>query len=540
MKKLAILFVLLSTCVSAQEHAWVYFKDKPDADAFLLAPNLMLSQKSLARRAQQGIDLDASDVPLCPEYVEGVATSIGITVHSRSKWLNALHVSGSEANILNLQNLSFVANVELARNNVIVSQPVLTNLNKTKFSKTERLQKAVSYTYGQALGQTQMLGLETLHEKGFDGKGMQIAVIDGGFLGVDTAGSFSHLLDLDTDNGEILGGYDFVNRTSEVYKANATHGTEVLSTIGAIKENEFVGTAPKASFYLFISEDINSETPLEESLWVEAAERADSLGVDIINTSLGYSQFDEAKYNYTYDDMDGTTTFITRGATLAAKKGIVLVNSAGNSGNSEWKYITAPADAANIISVGAVNTNENIASFSSFGPTADNRVKPETLAQGAGVYVVTKDNEVRTSNGTSFSGPIIAGAVACLWQAYPEKTSLEIRDLVIQNSTNFSNPTSQEGYGILNLSNIAATLTTKNEVLENSVAYRITDTAIFIEGLQDKTVYKAVLYTITGKNIVSTTISVTANEILLTNFKKGVYFLNIESSLETKTIKFIL
>ncbi|SHH83138.1 S8 family peptidase [Wenyingzhuangia marina] len=457
MRKFVFLMFLCSSMLQAQEHAWVYFKDKPNAQTFLNNPLSFLSQRAIDRRDRQNVSITIQDVPVEETYISSVKNSNGIVVKAISKWLNAVHVFGLETDILNLQNLASVDSIQFANKSIGVINPPNTTSNKV-FKINKFAANTVS-NYGVATNQVTMLGVEKFHNANIEGQGMQIAIIDAGFYGVNTAGAFAHLLDNDDANGEILGGYDFVNNSEDFYiNTGTTHGTQVLSTIAAIKENEFIGTAPKASFYLFVTEDDTNETPLEESLWVQAAEQADSLGVDIINTSLGYSEFDENKYNYTYADMDGETTFITRGANIAAQKGMVLVNSMGNSGNDAWRYLTAPADAKNIISVGAVDANENIVGFSSFGPSADNRVKPETLALGGNVFVVNEDDELVVSNGTSFSGPIIAGAVACLWQAYPNKTSLEIRQMVMENSKDYSNPTDQRGFGVLNMNNLASQL----------------------------------------------------------------------------------
>jgi subtilisin family serine protease len=223
----------------------------------------------------------------------------------------------------------------------------------------------------------------------------------------------------------------------------------VLSDIAGFIEGVFVGTAPDASFYLFISEDVNNEAPLEESLWVEAAERADSLGVDIINTSLGYTTFDNDNYSHSYADMDGRTTFISRGAEIGASRGMLLVNAAGNSGSTSWKYMGAPADAAGVFTVGAVNAIENIASFSSFGPTADNRIKPDVLAHGENVFVIDHLTGLpKPSNGTSFSSPVMSGVLACFWQAFPNLTNTEVRQRIREAADRYNNPDEQYGYGV--------------------------------------------------------------------------------------------
>lgn len=534
MRFLFSFFLFLTHYVQSQEHAWVYFKDKPNASVYLSNPNLMLTQKAIDRRVKQEIDIVKNDVPLDPYYIELVAASTGITIKARSKWMNAVHVLGFKTDIENLLNLSFVDKIEFANKNINNINPSIVKKTERTF-KTDKLKSLLMYNYGLAQNQITMLELDKFHNAGFDGKGLQIAVLDGGFFGTNTAGAFSHLIDGNSENGEILGGYDYVHSSSNFYKqTGTTHGTQVLSTMGAIKENEFVGTSPKASYYLYVTEDAANETPLEESLWVEAAEKADSLGVDIINTSLGYSQFDDPKYNYTYADMNGATTFITRGATIAAQKGIVIVNSAGNSGNSAWKYITAPADANNILTVGAVNPNKSIASFSSFGPTADTRIKPETLAQGGSVYIVDENNTVKTSNGTSFSGPIIAGAAACLWQAYPNKTSLEIRQMIVENSRDFLTPTPQGGYGILKMKTLLPeNLSFQDVPAQNSVTVNYLNTSKKIQiTLYDKTLknLKISIYSVLGKEILKVSITPLYNEIDVKDFMDGIYYLKYSCS----------
>ncbi len=525
--------------IMAQEHAWVFFKDKPNASSLLEKPEFILTERALDRRSQQNIQVNEQDVPLTPSYVVAIANATGVMVKARSKWLNALHVVGTQTAITSLLDFSFVEHIEFANKNIEVVTPAVTSKART----IEKLHSKLEYNYGRANNQITMLGVDAFHSVGFNGKGYQIAVIDGGFFGVNTAGAFGHLVDGDTGNGEILGGYDYVSQSSNFYvNTGSTHGTQVLSTMGAIKENEFVGTAPKASFYLFVTEDVARETPLEESLWVQAAEKADSLGVDILNTSLGYNQFDESKYNYTYEDMDGKTTFITRGAAIAAEKGMVVVNSAGNSGNNPWKYITAPADAANVIAVGAVNPNESITSFSSFGPTSDGRTKPETLAQGGGVYVVDENNTVKTSNGTSFSGPMIAGVVACLWQAFPTKTSLEIRQMIVENSKNYLSPTSQGGYGVLNVSNLLPSLSLSEDVTEPPLMFKIdemnnTFSFLLLEDADGPLVVN--VYSNTGNLVINKVITENNSQVSFDHLANGIYYLKYSYKNINKTIHLV-
>ncbi|MDO3694564.1 S8 family serine peptidase [Wenyingzhuangia sp. chi5] len=539
MKKFVFLMFLCSSMLQAQEHAWVYFKDKPNAQTYLSNPLSMLSKRAIDRRNRQNISITTQDVPVDEFYVLSVKNSNGITVKATSKWLNAVHVYGSETAITNLQNLTSVDSIQFANKNLAVI-----NTSTSKLSKVFKINKfddevTSIYNYGEATNQTEMLGVEKFHQENIKGQGIQIAIIDAGFYGVNTAGAFSHLLDGNETNGEILGGYDFVHAATDYYAfTGTTHGTKVLSTIAAIKENEFVGTAPKASFYLFVTEDDANETPLEESLWVQAAERADSLGVDIINTSLGYSEFDESKYNYTYADMDGETTFITRGANIAAQKGMVLVNSMGNSGNDTWHYLTAPADAENIISVGAVDANENMVSFSSFGPSADNRIKPETLAQGGNVFVVNEENQVGISNGTSFSGPIIAGAVACLWEMYPNKTSLEIRQMVMEHSKDYLNPTDQRGFGVLNMNDLAPQLL--SEFLYKGPPFYIIygNHGIYVQLHQNFDEVSIQVFSTLGNYIVDKKLTKNNNGFLIENLSPGIYYVKYQFMGKSKVMTF--
>lgn len=424
------------------EIAWIFFNDKPSKATFLGNPTTMLSQRSINRRTRQNIPLDAMDVPIEKTYFHQIKNANGITIKAKSKWLNALHIEGTKTNINKLKLLSFVAKVEFADKSLNLSGRV-SDRKRAHHPGNKFGTITTDFIYGNTLTQIQMLGGEKLHQQNFTGSGMYIAVIDAGFPGVNTMSAFSRI----RANNQILGGYDFVNRNSNFYAGNS-HGTSVLSTIAGFVENQFVGTAPNASFYLFITEDNTQETPLEESLWVEAAERADSLGVDVINTSLGYYTFDNPKHDYTYADMNGSKTFISRGAEIGFSRGMILVNAAGNEGNNSWKYIIAPADAKSVLAVGAVNASKIIANFSSFGPTADGRIKPDVLAHGQAVYVINAAGNMVTSDGTSFASPVMAGVVACFWQKNPTKTNKEIIQIIKESAHLYNNPSPQYGYGI--------------------------------------------------------------------------------------------
>ena len=444
MKKALLLFVyLLSATAFSQEDAWVYFTDKPMAQTYLDNPLTMLSQRALDRRTTQGIALNVQDPPIHQVYIDQVTAAAGITVKAQSKWLNALHIRGSQTDIAALTVLPFVDRIHYANHSLnqggrIMPQTAQTTQRINKFQETLE-----DYNYGGSNVQVQMLNANWLHQQDFTGTGKVIAVMDAGFPGVNTQTPFQRL----RDNNLILGGYDFVNRVANPY-TGYQHGTQVLSNMGGYADNELIGTAPNAQYYLFITEDINDENPLEESNWVEALEMADSLGVDVVNTSLGYFTYNNPAYSYVYDDLNGQISFASRAADIAFSKGMICVTSAGNSGSGANPHISVPADAATTLAVGAVNNSEIKAGFSSIGPSFDGRIKPDLMAMGVGATVATQTGAIATNNGTSFAGPILAGAIASFWSAFPNKTNTEIVQLVKASADRFSNPDNDYGYGI--------------------------------------------------------------------------------------------
>ncbi|MFD2603379.1 S8 family serine peptidase [Flavobacterium suzhouense] len=441
MKKVMLLILLFTSALGfAQEDAWIYFKDKPDADYYLANPTEMLSQKALDRRARQNILLDEKDIPIHADYLNVIKESTGVTVMSKSKWLNAIHVRGERDNIELLKANSFVDHIDYADKSLNTSRISIQN---QVVSANKNLETQIDFNYGNSANQIQMLNGQLLHQSDYTGKGITIAVLDAGFPGVNTTQPFQRM----RDNGQIKGGYDFVARSEDYYQGG-THGTLVLSTMAGYVEGQLTGTAPDAFYYLFRTEDATSENPVEESYWVEAAEAADSLGVDIINTSLGYFVYDNGRYSHTYEQMDGQTAFITRGADIAVSRGIFCVVSAGNSANTINPHIPAPADAPGVLTVGAVDLNEMYVSFSSIGPTADNRLKPDVMAKGYQATLATPEGTIGVASGTSFSSPITAGLVACLWQALPDKTNTELRELIKESADRYSEPNNQYGYGI--------------------------------------------------------------------------------------------
>ena len=536
MKKLFLLIAFfISIGAFSQEDAWIYFNAKPNAETFLSNPLTMLTQRALDRRTAQNIPLDFKDVPVHQPYIDQVEATSGITVYAKSKWFNAVHVRGSVNQVNALSQLAFVDHVDFANNALDIAGKVRAPKSPKIANKPTDVE--VVFDYGNSDNQIEMLNGHLLHQQDFTGSGKIIAIMDGGFPGVDTAAPFARL----RENNLILGGYDFVNRNTDFY-SGITHGTLVLSTMGGYQNGALVGTAPDAAYYLFITEDENNEGPLEESLWVEAAEEADRLGVDVINTSLGYSEFDNAAYNYTYEDMNGATAYISKGVDIAFSRGMICVVSAGNQGNNDWYYITAPADATNALTVGAVNAAGNHGSFSSYGPSFDGRVKPDVVAQGQNAVVSNASGSITTASGTSFSGPIIAGMVASFWQALPNKTNAEIMQLIKESSSIYANPDDEIGYGIPDfsaaLSNALgiASFSTDNDftVYPNPAGNQIS--VAFPSGFEYSYM---TLYNAMGQKVFEQNISQTQNTISLSNLISGVYFYKMESTGFSQTGKII-
>lgn len=535
MKQVFLFFYLfLSTMAFSQEDAWVYFTAKNNSQPFFDSPLEMLSQRALDRRANQNIALDLKDIPIDESYLSQIKLASGITVMAKSKWLNAIHVRGTQTAINSLKTFAFVSNVDFANKTLNQTGKKAKTFKVNEQSKTKKTK--IDYAYGSSENQIKMLNGDALHQQNYTGSGKIIAIMDAGFPGVNTAQPFQRL----RDNNQILGGYDYVSRKTDFY-TGSSHGTLVLSSMGGYKENALVGTAPDASYYLFITEDDASENPVEESLWVEAAEKADSLGVDIINTSLGYFEYDNTAYSHTYSEMNGTTAFMSRGAEIAFSRGMVVVAAAGNEGTTSNPHIAVPADAVSVLAIGAVNSVKTRASFSSIGPSYDNRVKPDVMAQGALAVLSDQFGNIITANGTSFSSPIMAGMVACLWQAFPTKTNKEIRQLIVQSADRFSLPDVQYGYGIPDFSLALNNALAVDDFSKNYfVAYpNPTTDLISVSFPESFNTGKVIFYTVFGKKVLEHTISNQSETFSLQSLSNGIYFYKIESDAIFKSGKII-
>lgn len=432
---------------------WRYtLVDKRESSYTLDRPQRWLSNKSIERRRKQGLALDSTDLPISSGYLKAIEhltneanrnikrSGVPSLVIGTSRWNNTVLVRSADTTLLKkLGEQAYVKHCE----QVWEAPDSIERQIKTKPNFEFNPWDSVKGTfYGHGRDQIEMLNGQRLHNIGFRGKGITIAILDGGFMNCDQIPAFQHIL--------IAGAKDFVYPQSPHFYQETDHGTKVLSTMATNEPEVLVGTAPEARYWLLRCEDQQTEQPVEEDYWAMAAEFADSLGADIITSSLGYTEYDNRPGYYHQHDLDGHTALISRTASMLAHKGIILVNSAGNSGMGPWKKITFPADANDILTVGALNIERTNAPFSGVGPTQDMRVKPDIMALGSPAHLLSGRGSVIRDMGTSFSTPIVAGLVACLWQALPEKSALDIIDLVRQHSSNYQKPDNIYGYGVPN------------------------------------------------------------------------------------------
>ena len=440
---------------------WVLFKDKKDSPYSVNVPSAYLSQRSITRREKQNIAITENDLPVNPIYINGVK-SIGVEIKNRSKWFNALTITANDETKINaIKSLPYVEglikiNIIPITNGAAKLLPSLQSgvgeiKNGTPSSsvipvKPEENTSVESLNYGSSFKQSHQIGIDCMHNMGYLGQGMVIAQLDAGFYKVDSLPAFDSL----RVNHQILGTWDFVEGNAMVYE-DYEHGMNVLSCMGGNLPGLLVGTAPKAKYWLLRTETIFSESWQEEINWALAAEFADSVGADVINSSLGYAGgMTDPAQDHTYSDMDGKTTIAAKAAVHAARVGIFVTASAGNSGGPSWYKIVTPADADSIFTVGAVDSADVITPFSSRGLSFDGRIKPNTVARGGSAIVACSWGGVCPQSGTSFSSPITAGAVACLWQAHPGKTNYEILQAIEQSASQHNTPDSIMGYGIPN------------------------------------------------------------------------------------------
>lgn len=453
MGRILIFFLLLLTATRVQLNAQysrylVKLKDKAGSNFSIGNPAAFLSQRAIDRRIKYNIPITESDLPVNQRYIDSIEQAGAVTILNVSKWFNQVCIQTTDAAALEkINNFSFVENA-----NPIALRPVK-SVNKKQDTETEGidpfLQRPLSpltnfYDYGLAYPQIHLHNAEFLHNLGFRGEGVQVAITDAGFTNYTTLTTFDSV----RNRNRILGTWDYVLQRENV-NGFSVHGMQCLSTMAANLPGKFLGTAPEASFYLYRTEDAATEYPVEEQNWVAAAERADSLGVDLLSVSLGYNTFDDSNFDHSYADMDGHTTLIAKGVNTAVAKGMMVVAAAGNDGNSQWHYITTPADADSVIAVGAVNANKQVAGFSSYGPSSDGQIKPTVAAVGAATVIASAATGLPVyGNGTSYACPLMAGILTCIKQAFPEIINASITDALIKSSDRYLNPDDRTGYGI--------------------------------------------------------------------------------------------
>ena len=546
MRKLSFLLMFLAVTMFAQAQVatniyWVQFTDKEGSPYSIDNPEAYLSPRALQRRANLNIAIDEYDLPVNPHYLQAVA-DCGAEIINPSKWLNGVSVHVTDPSVIEAINaLDCVMTVRNCPNDLKAQEQKERWLaNEMKPAASTRFSKGF---YGGAEDQVKQLNVDVLHDMGFDGTGVIIAVLDGGFEGAENTSCFDNM----REEGRLLGTRDFVYGSNSVY-TQSTHGTSCLSTMGAYDPNNMVGTAYKASYYLIHTEDGDSENIIEEYNWVSGAEYADSLGVDVCSTSLGYITFDMSQWDHPYQHYDGKTAPMSIGAEIAASRGMICMNAAGNEGDGNCT-LGIPADAEHIVTVGAVNAAGDRASFSSVGPTYDGRIKPDVMAMGEGTYVASGYGSwwpYYNGNGTSFATPVLAGAVACLRQARPYSSVQEICDALRACGNRADNPDSKYGYGIPDFSQALELL----KVEEHSVAaneiinvYPNPSQGEVKVSLKEGAKADVTVYDITGRQLYTYTfngLNHTTLENYLNTFGTGVYFINAVSELGSQTVKLVV
>ncbi len=523
---------------------WVVFKDKNASPYSIANPSAYLSERAIARREKQKIRITENDLPVNPSYINELKP-FGITVLNKSKWFNAVTITIiDKTKITEIRALPYVKDIIEIKiapitNGTAKFNPVVAQTPQSVETAVEQ-RSITGFNYGLSYKQSHQIGIDCMHDMGYRGEGIVIAVLDAGFYKVDSLPAFDSL----RVNHQILGTWDFVTGNASVYE-DYEHGMNVLSCMGGYLPGQLVGTAPKAKYWLLRTETILSESWQEEINWGVAAEFADSVGADVINSSLGYfTGMTNSSEDHTYADMDGKTTIIAKAATHAARVGMFVTSSAGNAGGSTWYKIVTPADADSILSVGAVDSAGVIASFSSRGPTFDGRIKPNTVATGLGAITACSSGGVCPQNGTSFSSPITAGAVACLWQAHPLKTNMEILQAIEQSASQHNTPDTLLGFGIPNFcaANVLLTGIEENSLDDNVLQVFPNPFNVGFEisvSLKTKQLITIELYDLSGKQILKqgkrlngsghTTFNIAENSAL----SSGLYLLQINTPEKT-------
>ncbi len=555
MRKTILIIVLLSFfhgyAQIAPDKYFVQFIDKNNSPYSIGNPEEFLTQRAIDRRLRQGILVVENDLPVNPQYLQGV-TDEGAVLLNATKWLNGVTIFTESQTVLDhIYALPYVVEIlkVVDRNNPSHKSFFdEETYGKPGTDEGHTTRTVAELDYGAAEHQIDQINGIPLHNLGYQGQGMVIAVLDGGFEGAQEHPVFDSLW----ANGQILGTRDFVHPHDQDVFTESGHGKSVLSTMGANWPGQMIGTAPEASYWLLRSEDVNSENIIEEYNWVSAAEYADSVGADVINSSLSYQDFDLPQWDHSYEDLDGNTAVATRGADYATRKGILVCNSAGNSAGSEFPWNASPADADSVFSIGAVTYVGSWATFSSIGPTVDGRIKPAVVAMGQGTTVARGTSTVETGSGTSYSSPIITGMSTCLWQANPTMKVMEIQAAIKASASLAETPNDTLGWGIPDYMKAHTIMTEfenqidKSNELDVNVWPNPFKDDLYMRFLSSKETHIRVeLYNILGILIYGEDISISRDENKalfknkLTWLRSGIYFLRISSDKNLVTKKVI-
>lgn len=514
----------------SQYNCWIQFKDKNGTSGTFSQPRSYLSEKAIHRRAKQQIQIDSTDLPVSQIYINKILEK-AVILKTVSKWLNGITVAMNDTSVLaELRSLYFVKDLELT-----LVPPGYIGSKKSKLIQTTKT--AMSNTYGNPYLQIDIHNGRKLHTEGYRGQDMVIGVLDGGFYKANEVSALDSLY----QQNRLLGVKNFVDNNSDLFAINESHGTSVLSIMAANLPGIMIGTAPDASYWLIRTEDSQTEYPVEVDNWVAGIEFADSVGVDIVNSSLGYTEFDYAGMNYTYQTLNGRTSRASIAANLAARKGMVVVNAAGNEGSKTWHYISAPSDADSILCVGAVDSNGNHTNFSSYGPSSDGRVKPDLCAVGYQT-VIANANGIYAGSGTSFASPVIAGLAACVWQALPYLNNMEVIELMKKYSSLYSSSNNSLGYGIPDVfalynDNRTNTGVVPNSDLKNTYAYFSNETLTI--NLANGEKGTAILYEMTGRKLGQWKWDGKANTTDWSSLPRGAYLLYVVTSSSKTAVKLL-
>lgn len=528
---------LLTIPVKAQTSYYFYvqLKDKNNSPYSLSNPSAYLSQRAIDRRTTFGVAIDSTDLPVNPSYVQQIE-NLGVHVHCASKWMNGVTVKVTDSTKMSqVRALSFVRFVEYTG---LLQGAALTPVQKTK-------QQNLTYDYGLADTQISQLNGKGLHEQGFMGQGIEIGVIDAGFTNVDTNAAFDSL----RLQGRLLGTKDIINPNSNIYSED-DHGAYVLSIMAGNLPGQYLGTAPKASYWLIRTEYSPTEYKVETDFWCSGIEFADSVGVDEVTSSLGYYTFDDPTMSFTYADMNGKVSRASRAATIGAQKGIVVLVAAGNEGESAWHYIGSPADADGIIAVGGVDATGAPSSFTSYGPSADGRVKPEVAAMGTSTAIVSISGTPITGNGTSFATPTMAGMTACLLQFCRLNNSRiylpTFLNGIFRSASLFPSHDDRLGYGIpdfLKAMSYMPALDAINDIKDQpfTVSYDETSHTVFLK-LYGSTPANATvaLYSVVGQKILSQPLNSVSTVLNTNGIPAGVYVLQVNSAGRLSSTKILI